>query len=248
MQKTDDLSRFNYQLLGRLKQDCDYYLGNGNRAKKHLWAGDEAEQIKKMKELYDALPEKPQWITLEDIARYEQQLVGDAPAQVVPSIKVVTSDDIDDVLSRRWGTGASGYYGANVNKCSALMGRFLFEDVNLVEDDFKSKEALYLCTGNSQWTPVEGGMEAVIREVRREIELNDQAGILNRDLPEDWGVIANDAGQILARASCNGGVRKQRFLGVAGGPLESAPVTVQRVGIAWEPRDSTQPDIQRHRG
>lgn len=61
---------FNYQLLGRLQQDCEYYLGHGGRAKKHLWAGNEAEQIKKMKELYAGFAEKPVWITLEDIERY----------------------------------------------------------------------------------------------------------------------------------------------------------------------------------
>lgn len=72
---THDTS-FNYQLLARLVQDCDYYLGFGGRAKKHLWAGDEAEQIQKMKELYDGFQEKPQWITLEDIARYEAEMVS----------------------------------------------------------------------------------------------------------------------------------------------------------------------------
>lgn len=67
---------FNYQLLSRLKQDCEYYLGFGARHKKHLWAQDEAEQIQKMKELYAALPEKPEWITLTDIAKYEVAMVG----------------------------------------------------------------------------------------------------------------------------------------------------------------------------
>lgn len=71
----DDVARFNYQLLGRLQQDCEYYLGHGNRAKKHLWAGDEAEQIAKMKEIYDSLPEKPTWLTLEQIEQYEAQMV-----------------------------------------------------------------------------------------------------------------------------------------------------------------------------
>ena len=66
---------FNYQLLSRLQQDCEYYLGHGNRAKKHLWAGDEAEQIAKMKEIYAILPEKPEWITLEQIAQYEAAMV-----------------------------------------------------------------------------------------------------------------------------------------------------------------------------
>lgn len=71
----DSLDTFNYQLLARLQQDCEYYLGFGARHKKHLWAQDEAEQIQKMKELYAALPEKPEWITLADIEKYEAEMV-----------------------------------------------------------------------------------------------------------------------------------------------------------------------------
>lgn len=69
-------SAFNYQLLSRLQQDCEYYLGHGHRAKKHLWAQDEAEQISKMKELYEGFREKPEWISLEDIERYEAAMVA----------------------------------------------------------------------------------------------------------------------------------------------------------------------------
>ncbi|MBC8737052.1 hypothetical protein F6X40_09545 [Paraburkholderia sp. UCT31] len=75
MATTDNDALFNYQLLGRLQQDCEYYLGHGNRAKKHLWAGDEAEQIAKMKEIYEGLPEKPEWITLEKISQYEAAMI-----------------------------------------------------------------------------------------------------------------------------------------------------------------------------
>lgn len=46
-----------YRLLSRLKADCDYFLGAGGRAEKHLWAGNVREQIAKMRELYAALPE-----------------------------------------------------------------------------------------------------------------------------------------------------------------------------------------------
>lgn len=70
---------FNYQLLARLKQDCDYYLGHGNRHKKRLWSGDEVEQIAKMKELFASFREKPQWISLEDIERYEALMVVEQP-------------------------------------------------------------------------------------------------------------------------------------------------------------------------
>ena len=70
-----------YRLLSRLKADCDYFLGAGGRAEKHLWAGNVREQIAKMRELYAALPEKPEWLTPEDIDRYAQRM--EPPFEVV---------------------------------------------------------------------------------------------------------------------------------------------------------------------
>ena len=70
------VSQDDYRLLSRLKEDCDYYLGAGGRAEKHLWAGSVEAQIAKMRELYDALPEKPEWLTEQDIDLYESQMAG----------------------------------------------------------------------------------------------------------------------------------------------------------------------------
>lgn len=70
-----------YRLVGRLKADCDYFLGAGGRAEKHLWAGNVREQIAKMRELYVLLPEKPEWLTMEDIDRYAQRM--EPPFEVV---------------------------------------------------------------------------------------------------------------------------------------------------------------------
>lgn len=80
MEPSPEHAAFEYQLLARLKQDCAYYMGHGNRAKKHLWAGEEAAQTAKMRELYAGLAEKPQWISLEDIARYESAMSRQAEA------------------------------------------------------------------------------------------------------------------------------------------------------------------------
>ena len=68
------VSQDDYRLLSRLKADCDYYLGAGGRAEKHLWAGSVKAQIAKMRELYDVLSEKPEWLTEQDIDRYESQM------------------------------------------------------------------------------------------------------------------------------------------------------------------------------
>ena len=75
-QRSDD-----YRLLSRLKADCDYFLGAGGRAEKHLWAGNVREQIAKMRELYAALPDEPEWLTMEDIDRYAQRM--EPPYEVV---------------------------------------------------------------------------------------------------------------------------------------------------------------------
>ena len=82
---SDELPAFadhngDYVLLDRLRADCDYFLGAGGRSEKHLWAGSVYAQIKKMRELYDALSEKPEWLTAEAIDRYAAQMA--APYQI----------------------------------------------------------------------------------------------------------------------------------------------------------------------
>jgi len=68
--------KFRYQLLSRLQQDCDYYLGHGNRSPKHLWSGDENIHIKDMKELHNSFDsnQKPDWLSWDDILKYEKQM------------------------------------------------------------------------------------------------------------------------------------------------------------------------------
>lgn len=70
--------KFNYQMLDRLRMDCEYYLGNGNRNKKHLWAENEIEQIAEMKKIWNGFSDdkKPEWLSWQDILDYEIEMVG----------------------------------------------------------------------------------------------------------------------------------------------------------------------------
>jgi len=65
-----------YMLLDRCLQDCKYYLGNGNRQAKYLWALDEKAHIEKMYELWDGFPAdaKPEWLSREEITEYAKQM------------------------------------------------------------------------------------------------------------------------------------------------------------------------------
>lgn len=67
--------RFNYMMLDRLRCDCEYYLVNGGRnAKQSLWAQDEQAQIDKMREIYDSLQIKPEWLSKEQIDEYAARM------------------------------------------------------------------------------------------------------------------------------------------------------------------------------
>jgi hypothetical protein len=68
------LDTFDYRMLSRLQSDCKYFLTMGYGYEKHLWTGNVEEQIEKMKEIYNKLPEKPVWCTWEDILSYEKQM------------------------------------------------------------------------------------------------------------------------------------------------------------------------------
>ncbi len=69
--------RFRYSMLGRLKSDCDYFLGNGNGYEGNLWAGSVEEQISEMRKRWNefAEDEKPEWLTWDDIDKYEKEML-----------------------------------------------------------------------------------------------------------------------------------------------------------------------------
>lgn len=73
---------FNYMLLARLQNDCEYYLHYGHRNNKSLWAKDEREHIEDMKRLYTSLDIKPLWINMNDIIIYEIKMIERKPNEV----------------------------------------------------------------------------------------------------------------------------------------------------------------------
>jgi len=71
---------FRYQLLDRMRADCNYYLGNGRIFGHNLWAGNVPEQIAHMKAIWESFSgeegeEKPEWLTWEQIEDYERQMI-----------------------------------------------------------------------------------------------------------------------------------------------------------------------------
>lgn len=67
--------KHNYMMLSRLKSDCEYFLGFGNGSERQLHQGNVEDQIKMMKELWNNLPVKPEWLTMDEINDYETKML-----------------------------------------------------------------------------------------------------------------------------------------------------------------------------
>lgn len=63
-----------YRLLDRLRTDCEYFLGAGQRHERDLWAGNVYAHIEKMREIYASLPDKPEWLTETQIDSYADRM------------------------------------------------------------------------------------------------------------------------------------------------------------------------------
>lgn len=68
--------KFRYQLLDRMRQDCEYYIRNNFETPNCLWAETEREQIDFMKQLWSSFPDadKPEWLTWEQILEFEKRM------------------------------------------------------------------------------------------------------------------------------------------------------------------------------
>ena len=83
---------YKYMLLDRLRTDCGYYLGNGNRNPRNLWGGSIQAHIKAMKTLYNSFPreDRPQWLTMDQIQELAKQMesepTGKAEGSEAPAV------------------------------------------------------------------------------------------------------------------------------------------------------------------
>ena len=104
-EQQDEVQPFSdqYRLLDRLCADCEYFLGAGQRAEKHLWAGSVDAQIEKMRELYAQLPEKPDWISLDIINAYARRMAAPEPVENTAEASQEETQILDEALDAHHG-------------------------------------------------------------------------------------------------------------------------------------------------
>lgn len=161
LQENNTNLEYKYMLLDRLKQDCEYFLGNGNGNEENsLWAKNIDEQIAKMKELYNSFTdeEKPEWITMQDINNYEKEM------KELKTNKEKKTEDVSDLQTIQ---DIEEYINNIKDEHTKLILHYILEDE-------KSKE-----------NPSIGYLTMAIRKVL-DIEQERNKKKKTESMPNDW--------------------------------------------------------------
>lgn len=66
-------------MLSRLQSDCEYFLNYGFGSVNVLPSKNIEEHISHMKKIWNELPEKPQWLSWENIDEYNKNMLAKNP-------------------------------------------------------------------------------------------------------------------------------------------------------------------------
>lgn len=130
---------FQYQMLYRLKSDCEYYLGYGYRNPNCLWAKTEDGQIEEMKKIWNSFSddEKPEWLTWKQIEKYERDIVFQK--KIKPGIRFMVNESKVELELIEIKTTTSGTENEEPSPVTLL------RDVTTGREFFCSLEALKYC-------------------------------------------------------------------------------------------------------
>ena len=75
--KTYNFKNIQYQRLGQLVRDCEYFLGAGAcHSQKYLYGGDPEKHVAEMLRVYKSLRKKPTWLCEKDIAFFKNAMLS----------------------------------------------------------------------------------------------------------------------------------------------------------------------------
>lgn len=182
--------KFKYMLLDRCKNDCLYFLGNGNGYEGNLWGKSIEEHIKVMRELYDSVPEKPEWLTEEDINSFEAEMI----------LKRDNTNTMTESMT-------DGYIGKNWNEVIDKLKTAGYEIDSAYLDAPQNEETILLYKDNKKFKASvnkysDGGYEiltSTIKEENNKIKISgpkfnksdeDTPEVLDRDSDENLEILA----------------------------------------------------------
>lgn len=148
-----------YAMLDRMKSDCEYYLGYGNRSSKYLWGKDPKQHIEIMKAIYNRLDPKPEWLTIDKINEYEKNMLEE-PLEYDSTVKNESFEDehLGEVSKKEFTVTAVDKNG------STYLGR-------VKAKDNKEAENKFLTYKDNKDLQIAGSHETTPDEIRKGVRL-----------------------------------------------------------------------------
>lgn len=92
--------RHSYMLLGRLVEDCKYYI-ESHGSEEQLWAKNVEKQIQTMKGFWYSLDEKPQWLTEEQLEDYASRMLQEKADREAGKENKITYPKNNNIMSKK---------------------------------------------------------------------------------------------------------------------------------------------------
>lgn len=136
--------KFKYQLLDRMRTDCNYFLGAGKGAEKFLWAGNVPEQIAYMKAIYNSFPDnkKPEWISLADIDEYEKKMLNLDESLDVDDDEYYVGDDETGRIYYGKSSALKAFNELKADGIDAVMNKIEDDSINDLKETYEEPELL----------------------------------------------------------------------------------------------------------
>lgn len=173
------------QLLGRMKSDCEYYLGEGRKQITHLWGGTVDNQIRSMQELLSSILQeyRPEWLTLEDIRRF---------SDAMDHRQVITAETLG-LSGARFITFESGSQQEPRRK-----DEIFFTIKKRAYTEKNGKKVFYVTRGEQGYITMTNGMENIFNTLFRDRPNNRSMECIEWD--DSWNIVFQDGIYISSRS------------------------------------------------
>ena len=172
-----------YQLLERMKSDCEYYLNGGQKQVKYLWSQSVDQQIQDMKDLLFSIPRenRPEWLTYYDIQNYSAKMDH---RPVITAETLAAPGRLIDLYAR-------------TDRDRRHAGEIFFSIKRRVYKEEDGKKTFTYKGDGYGYTKVSPGMQKIFDTLFRENPENRHIEFIEWD--DSWNVVFNDGIYISSR-------------------------------------------------
>lgn len=173
------------QLLGRMKSDCEYYLGEGRKQTSHLWGGNVDDHINSMRKLLSSIQPvyRPESLTFEDIRRF---------SDAMDHRQVITAETLG-LSSARFIS-----YEPGSRQEPRHAGEIFFSIKHRAYMEKDGNKTFHFTCGEQGYITMTNGMEKIFNTLLRDRPNNRSMECIEWD--DSWNIVFEDGINISSRS------------------------------------------------